>query len=105
MKKHTGVWDGLLADCPHGKLATLGGGGAGCVSSQDDTPGIFAEPWDYSESLTLNWEEQMRRLVPTIELSMSKKGDSASVLTQTGRYVCIASLCFMIICHDDPTII
>lgn len=41
-----GVWDGLLADCPHGM--TLG---AGCVSSQDDTPGIFAEPYvsiDYS---------------------------------------------------------
>jgi len=35
-----GVWDGLLADCPHGM--TLG---AGCVSSQDDTPGIFAEPY------------------------------------------------------------
>ena len=34
-----GVWDGLLADCPHGKSA-----GAGCVCSQDDTPGIFSEP-------------------------------------------------------------
>jgi len=32
-----GVWDGLLADCPHGRI--LGGGGAGCTSSQDDTPG------------------------------------------------------------------
>jgi hypothetical protein len=36
-----GVWDGLLADCPHG----LGlNAGAGCTSSQDDTPGIFSEP-------------------------------------------------------------
>lgn len=35
-----GVWDGLLADCPHGTSF----GGAGCTSSQDDTPGIFAEP-------------------------------------------------------------
>ena len=26
-----GVWDGLLADCPHGSLA---GYGSGCVSSQ-----------------------------------------------------------------------
>jgi hypothetical protein len=34
-----GVWDGLLADCPHGI-----NGGAGCTSSQDDTPGIFSEP-------------------------------------------------------------
>ena len=34
-----GVWDGLLADCPHGMK-----GGAGCTSSQDDTPGIFSEP-------------------------------------------------------------
>ena len=36
-----GVWGGMLADCPHG------GGflqGAGCTSSQDDTPGIFSEP-------------------------------------------------------------
>jgi hypothetical protein len=46
-----GVWDGLLADCPHDqkispfRYSSLGGGaGAGCVSSQDDTPGIFAEP-------------------------------------------------------------
>ena len=40
-----GVWDGLLADCPHtsagGKLLKTG---AGCVCSQDDTPGIFSEP-------------------------------------------------------------
>jgi hypothetical protein len=49
-----GVWDGMLADCPHssnnkdvmqGKAsALLLRTGAGCVSSQDDTPGIFAEP-------------------------------------------------------------
>jgi len=37
-----GVWDGLLADCPHGKIAM--NSGAGCASSQDDTPGVFAEP-------------------------------------------------------------
>ena len=41
-----GVWDGLLADCPHTSNfgGLLGGGGAGCTSSQDDTPGIFSEP-------------------------------------------------------------
>ena len=38
----TGVWDGLLADCPHGKITMSSG--AGCASSQDDTPGVFAEP-------------------------------------------------------------
>ena len=38
-----GVWDGLLADCPHTTTSFMKGG-AGCVSSQDDTPGIFAEP-------------------------------------------------------------
>ena len=37
-----GVWDGLLADCPHDGGLSIGG--AGCVSSQDDTPGNFAEP-------------------------------------------------------------
>lgn len=43
-----GVWDGMLADCPHGKdgmRGALWNTGAGCVSSQDDTPGIFAEPY------------------------------------------------------------
>ena len=45
-----GVWDGLFADCPHNGNPTLPGAsyllksGAGCVSSQDDTPGIFSEP-------------------------------------------------------------
>mmetsp|Transcript_13507 Transcript_13507/g.19321 ORF Transcript_13507/g.19321 Transcript_13507/m.19321 type:complete len:127 (-) Transcript_13507:392-772(-) len=37
-----GVWDGMLADCPHGKMNMMSG--AGCASSQDDTPGVFAEP-------------------------------------------------------------
>ena len=35
-----GVWDGLLADCPHQIFSS----GAGCTASQDDTPGIFSEP-------------------------------------------------------------
>jgi len=43
-----GVWDGLLADCPHnndgpGNMFMIQGG-AGCVCSQDDTPGVFSEP-------------------------------------------------------------
>ena len=45
-----GVWDGLLADCPHTINDFMQGApmvlrsGAVCVSSQDDTPGIFSEP-------------------------------------------------------------
>ena len=38
-----GVWDGLLADCPHNNKFMIQGG-AGCVCSQDDTPGVFSEP-------------------------------------------------------------
>lgn len=88
-----GVWDGLLADCPHdaktgiGRL--VGGGGAGCTSSQDDTPGIFSEPWDYSEAPnnSLDWEVQMRLLVPTIQLVAQKRGDQVEVLLQENRYL------------------
>jgi len=79
-----GVWDGLLADCPHGFL-----GGAGCASSQDDTPGVFAEPWDYSEAPnnTMDWEEQMKQLIPGIKLVSSRRGDKTEILTQSGRYL------------------
>mmetsp|Transcript_52253 Transcript_52253/g.126277 ORF Transcript_52253/g.126277 Transcript_52253/m.126277 type:complete len:408 (+) Transcript_52253:1-1224(+) len=80
-----GVWDGLFADCPHGGVP--GGGGAGCTSSQDDTPGIFSEPWDYSESRSLDWQTQMRLLRPTIELVSSKRGDKCETLIQEGRYL------------------
>jgi uncharacterized protein (DUF1499 family) len=80
-----GVWDGLLADCPH----SLIGGGAGCTSSQDDTPGIFSEPWDYAEAPndSLNWEVQMRLLLPTIQLVASKRGDDAQILLEKERYL------------------
>jgi hypothetical protein len=33
-----GVWDGILADCPYSNSIL----GAGCVSSQDDTPGNYS---------------------------------------------------------------
>jgi len=80
-----GVWDGLLADCPHGGLPT----GAGCTCSQDDTPGIFSEPWDYAEAPnnSLDWQVQMRLLVPTIQLVSSKRGDQVQVLSQIDRYL------------------
>lgn len=82
-----GIWDGLLADCPHGKLAM--NSGAGCVSSQDDTPGVFAEPWDYSEAPnnSLDYKDQMRLLKPTIELVCSKRGDTVQYLVEDGRYL------------------
>ena len=82
-----GVWDGLLADCPHGKLDMKSG--AGCVSSQDDTPGVFAEPWDYSEAPndSMDYQDQMRLLRPSIELVCSKRGDSVQNLVEDGRYL------------------
>jgi uncharacterized protein (DUF1499 family) len=81
-----GVWDGLLADCPHGMNS-----GAGCTSSQDDTPGIFAEPWDYAEAPnnSLDWQVQMRLLVPTIELVCARRGDQAQILKQQERYLLV----------------
>mmetsp|Transcript_9892 Transcript_9892/g.20916 ORF Transcript_9892/g.20916 Transcript_9892/m.20916 type:complete len:280 (-) Transcript_9892:314-1153(-) len=80
-----GVWDGLLADCPHGNLAM--NARAGCASSQDDTPGVFAEPWDYSESNSLDWEIQMKRLLPAIQIVAGRRGDAVEVLMQSGRYL------------------
>jgi len=82
-----GVWDGLLADCPHGQLNMKSG--AGCVSSQDDTPGVFAEPWDYSEAPndSLDYEDQIRLLKPSIELVCSKRGDTLQYLVENGRYL------------------
>jgi uncharacterized protein (DUF1499 family) len=82
--KCLGVWDGLLADCPHGKIAL---GGTGCVSSQDDTPGIFAEPWDYSESDSLDWEMQMKRLVPALQIVTNRRNEQMQVEVQEGRYL------------------
>lgn len=86
-----GVWDGLLADCPHGSIlkGVGGGGGAGCTSSQDDTPGIFAEPWDYSEAPnnSLDWQVQMRLLIPSIQLVSARRGDQAQILSQVDRYL------------------
>eukprot|EP00566_Odontella_aurita_P017250 CAMPEP_0113526774 /NCGR_PEP_ID=MMETSP0015_2-20120614/929_1 /TAXON_ID=2838 /ORGANISM="Odontella" /LENGTH=271 /DNA_ID=CAMNT_0000425139 /DNA_START=430 /DNA_END=1245 /DNA_ORIENTATION=+ /assembly_acc=CAM_ASM_000160 len=81
-----GVWDGLLADCPHSRVAI--NYGAGCVSSQDDTPRIFAEPWDYSEVPTgLDPDYQMRMLIPAIELVAGRRGDKVEVLMRAGRYL------------------
>jgi hypothetical protein len=82
-----GVWDGLLADCPHGMA---GKQGAGCTSSQDDTPGTFSEPWDYSESDSLDWQHQMRKLLPVIQAVSAKRGDSVRVLLQENRYLRVA---------------
>lgn len=85
-----GVWDGLLADCPHDDPFTLKG--AGCVSSQDDTPGIFAEPWDYSEEdydLSEEGSKQliMKQIVAAVRLVTAKRGDRVSIVQQEGRYL------------------
>lgn len=96
-----GVWDGLLADCPHdGKYKLKGGGGAGCVSSQDDTPGVFAEPWDYSDNVPLSsssqegdhdgdgmYVKQMDQLILALETASRPHGDEVKVTYQEGRYL------------------
>jgi hypothetical protein len=91
-----GVWDGLLADCPHDKKNNFKFGRSGCASSQDDTPGVFAEPWDYSDVITAStkdddnydpYEEQMRLLVPAIQLVSAKRGDTVEILVKEGRYL------------------
>jgi len=81
-----GVWDGLLADCPHDNL-TLLGGGAGCTSSQDDTPGIFSEPWDYGDTSQLEWETQMKNLKVAIQFAAAKRGDIVTFVMDEGRYL------------------
>ncbi len=68
------VWDGLLANCPHlcvGELLLGLGRGrrAGCVSSQDNTPRIFTEPWDYSDDMPL---------IPSFSSFSRKKADKDS---------------------------
>ena len=105
-----GVWDGLLADCPHDERSNSifgGSGGAGCVASQDDTPGIFAEPWDYSENIPLlsstttetslgtitsdedstMYKQQMDRLILALESISRQHADEMQVLYQEGRYI------------------
>jgi hypothetical protein len=86
-----GVWDGLLADCPHNMKYSdlLMRNGAGCTSSQDDTPGIFSEPWDYSEApnSSLDYEFQMKVLRPAVEIVCGRRGDICQVLLQQGRYL------------------
>lgn len=91
-----GVWDGLLADCPHSRGVSWGGG-AGCVSSQDDTPGIFAEPWDYSDDMPLipsssttssvgrnDITNRMDRLILMVDTTSRERGDSVSVQLRDG---------------------
>jgi hypothetical protein len=85
-----------VLDCPHtnanlGKfIPGMPGGGAGCTSSQDDTPGIFSEPWDYSESpinKSLDYSDQMRVLRPTLEKVAARRGDKCEILIENNRYL------------------
>jgi hypothetical protein len=93
-----GVWDGLLADCPHDNLNAISlgpfGTTSGCASSQDDTPGVFAEPWDYSDAILGKTqeedsydEEQMKLLISAIQLVSAKRGDLVDILMKEGRYL------------------
>jgi uncharacterized protein (DUF1499 family) len=97
-----GVWDGLLADCPR-----QNGVGAGCVASQDDTPGIFAEPWDYADDANYvatttttdrsrskkpldedDWAtELVRRIEQAVMLVSARRGDDMRTVYQSGRYL------------------
>ena len=43
--------------------------------------------WDYSEAQSLDWQVQMKELIPAIQLVSSKRGDSAKVVFQDGRYL------------------
>ena len=85
-----------MADCPHDNQYQSSPfvkikAGAGCTSSQDDTPGIFAEPWDYSETTIpedIDWKEQMKRLIPAIQVvSQKQRGDHVEIQLQEGRYL------------------
>ena len=90
-----GVWDGLLANCPHGGANKLSGGKSGCVSSQDDTPTIFAEPWDYSDNIPLIsndnvddiYKSQMDKLILAIQTASKDHDDTVKILYQEGRYL------------------
>jgi len=91
-----GVWDGLLADCPHDKIQQekIFAGGASCVSSQDDTPGVFAEPWDYSDVVATSqgsvdnaYFKQMDLLILAVQSVSKQHGDKVIILFQKGRYL------------------
>ena len=50
---------------------------------------ITYNSWDYSEAPnnTLDYEEQMRLFIPAVKLVSSRRGDDATILNQTGRYI------------------
>lgn len=85
-----GVWDGLLADCPHGRSV-----GAGCVSSQDDTPGVFAEPWDYSEDAFVadsSFVTVLNKVQSAILSVAGRRGDTVHIILRQGRYLRVSIL-------------
>jgi len=45
--------------------------------------------WDYSEAPnnSLDWQDQIKVLVPTIQLVSAKRGDRVDILLQEGRYL------------------
>lgn len=65
-----GVKNDLLADCQSG--------GVSCVSSQDDTPASFLEPWEYDEDVA----HLQDRLISAVQLDYH-----ASLVLREPRYL------------------
>ena len=87
------------------------------MSSQDDTPGIFSEPWDYSEAdsdASLDdYDYQIRLIRSTVELVASRRGDRCEMLLQKDRYLRMfivdgksgeKSICEFYVTPNDTTI-
>jgi len=50
---------------------------------------LLNREWDYSEAPnnTLDWEEQMKVLIPAIQAVSSRRNDKITSITQSGRYL------------------
>lgn len=65
-----GVRNGLLQDCQQNQFT--------CVASQDDTPSVFLEPWEYDEDI-----EDVQALLLKLVLSEPQ----ARLVEQTSDYI------------------
>lgn len=74
-----GVIDGTLKFCPPG--------GQACVSSQDDRPPGFTEPWDWSDSDETPESAKNRLEAAVLFGSGLAEGESVSVLQSSPRYL------------------
>ncbi|GAB0491170.1 hypothetical protein MMPV_002422 [Pyropia vietnamensis] len=83
-----GVTDGFLADCPPPRPLLP----ATCVSSQDDTPGSFAEPWAYDgprDAAIAALKRQVLAMPGTVTVAADRDGylRVAVVTSEWGRPV------------------